>query len=129
MNVDKNLLLRNLKYELKRIGVDALVLAPIFDSRNEATGEYQELGKIKGIFHQTQIRQSKTVKNIITHKTKQQPMLLCLYDDCVNIKIKSKDVLTINQKKYKIIGISNVNEIDVACEVTLELIDDGTSRV
>ena len=56
-------------------------------------------------------------------------MLLCLYDDCANVKIKSKDVLTINQKKYKITGISNINEMDIACEVTLELIDDGTNRV
>jgi len=54
--------------------------------------------------------------------TKMKPMILCLYED--GNKLKMDDVVQISEYKYKVVDKTNVQNFNVAYEVSLELINE-----
>lgn len=76
--------------------------------------------KIKGIFHQTSsfLKSEDSEGARITKKP--QPMIMALYEDCLNIE--KDDQLMISDNKYKVVGKTNVNNLNVAFDISLEVI-------
>lgn len=52
-------------------------------------------------------------------------MILCLYDDLKTLNLEVDDFIFINEKQMKVTGIVNVQEWNIICDISLELIDNG----
>ena len=74
---------------------------------------------IKGIFHQSTSYSNKTSNDGSTTRTKPSPMILCNYDDGVQINLG--DSVNINNQDYFVTAIQNVQELNVAFDISLEL--------
>lgn len=59
--------------------------------------------------------------------TKMKPMILCLYED--GNQLKMDDVVIISGTKYKVVDKSNVQNYDVAYDVSLEAVNDYDDEV
>lgn len=75
---------------------------------------------IKGLFHQTisyvNINSSEAGRMV----RKPSPMIIALYEDCQNIN--TDDIVFIGDNKYKVIDKTDINNLNVACDISLELI-------
>ena len=92
---------------------------------NEPNGE-AETFTVKGVFHETTSYLSKTGSSGSTVRAKPSPMLLCLWD-AVNA-LQHTDLITVNNRNYKIGEIKNLCEANVAADISLEEVQtDGQS--
>ena len=90
---------------------------------NEPNGE-TEIFNITGVFHETTSYLSKTGTDGSTIRSKPSPMLLCLWDEIQ--ELQHTDLVSINNKTYRIGEIKNLCEADVAGDISLEEIQtDG----
>ena len=74
---------------------------------------------LKGVYHQSTSYKSKSSKDGSVISSKSSPMILCLYDDGKTIQIGDK--VKINDKDMFITGIENVQELNVAIQISLEV--------
>lgn len=75
--------------------------------------------KVTGIYHTSNSFVTNNASDAAVVRTKQQPMILLLFDDAN--KLKQNDKVTINNENFKVVDINNVNEFNVACEISLEI--------
>lgn len=74
---------------------------------------------VRGVYHQATSYQQKKSGEASVTSTKPKPMFLCLYND--GSKVRQGDIVFINGKKYFVSGIENVQELNVALEISLEV--------
>ena len=74
---------------------------------------------VKGIFHQATSYKNKNSDNGSVTSTKPSPMILCMYQDGAQVSIG--DTVIINKQDYLVTGIQNVQELNVAFDISLEL--------
>lgn len=95
----------------------------------EPTGEVDIVSPVFGIYHDTfggytsrQIAEGAVVaKNQI-------PMIVCLLEDAVLLHVD--DFVEIGDEKYRIISLNNVNNLNYAVEISLEVLNkDGVQKV
>lgn len=72
---------------------------------------------VKGVYHQSTSYEQKTTTNGSVTASKPSPMILCLYEDANTITVG--DTVTINDKDMIVTGIENVQELNVALQISL----------
>ena len=51
-------------------------------------------------------------------------MILCLYDDVTSLTLQVGDFLEINGRKFKVTGVTNVQEWNIISDISLEVVDN-----
>lgn len=95
---------------------------PAKNDFGEPNGETVSID-IRGVYHESSSYVSKTATDATTIRSKASPMLLCLWDDAT--KLFHTDELSFRGKKYRVNGITNIGEANVAADVSLEEIQNG----
>ncbi len=90
----------------------------------EPTGEYTSVS-FQGLFHQTRGYITKTLSDGTISRTKPQPQILALVDE-FSTSLVIDDELEYNNFVYRVIGINDVNQLGVALDISLEVLDDGS---
>ena len=83
------------------------------DDENSSTFE------VIGIYHESSSYVEKTTIEAAQIRKKNQPMILCSYDDYDKIQIGAK--LKIDDKEYEVIDKTDVSLLNVYCDISLEL--------
>ena len=117
--------LRKVKREILIHGSNVIVKRSVLDDYKESTGQEENVTTVRGLFHITKGYVNNTNGDSGKVRTKGQPMLLLLYDD--SKQIKNDDFVIINNKKYKVTHISNIQEFNIVSDLSLELILDGNN--
>lgn len=77
---------------------------------------------IQGIYHETVTYQSKTTTTGSTTHTKSSPMILCKWSD--GNRLTAGDTLSWSSGEYRVTGIEDIQQLQVACQISLEVIAD-----
>lgn len=93
------------------------------DDYGEVTGEETEVKNITGIFHSTNSFITKTVTDGSVTIKKEQPMILTTFEDGAELQVD--DVTIINGSRFKVTGKNNVQEKNILCDISLEVVLDG----
>lgn len=92
---------------------------------NEPTEESENLESIHGLFHQTRSWIEQKTSEGTIKRSKPQPQILTLVDEAVK-SLKIGDKLEYCGNTYKVSGIDNINNLDIAYDISLEMIDNGS---
>lgn len=98
------------------------------DERNkygEPTGAKTTVATVKGLFHQSRGFMTKNVSDGTVSRSKPQPQILCLADADVKL-VQQGDTLEYLGQLYTVVGVDDVNNLGIACDISLELFDNGT---
>lgn len=112
-----------LKRELKRSGKEYKFLRKGKNEFGEPTDEPTEVCSIKAIYHESNSHIKTQTGEAAVYRTKKEPRLLCLYEDATSLV--SGDYVLINEKKYNVTGVLNVQEWNIAADISLEVVDYG----
>lgn len=74
---------------------------------------------VKGVYHQATSYQNKTSKDASVISSKAKPMILCLFED--GSLVKQGDTVNINGQDMIVTGVANIQELNVAVEISLEV--------
>lgn len=117
-----------IKRELKRSGIDYEFKRIVKNEFDESDGEMESIGKIKGIYHEETVVNgimTITLNDNVQVRSKKSPMILCLYEDTASLVLKVGDIVKFNNKVFKVVGISNIQEWSIIADISLEVVDDG----
>lgn len=92
---------------------------PINDGFEEIT--------IKGVYHETNSYVSQTITEGTVTRTKKQPMILCFVSEAE--KLKYGDALEYKQNKYNVVSALNLAQLDICCDISLEVVQDARIQV
>ena len=126
--VNKRFEAYKIKRELKRSGIDYEFKRIIKNEFEEADGEAEVVGKIKGIYHEQTASNgiiTITMKDNVQVRSKKLPMILYLYEDAASLVLKVDDIVEIGNKTFKVVGISNIQEWNIIADISLEVVDNG----
>lgn len=95
---------------------------------HETTDEVEWKKTIKGVFHEGggyggMLNFELYERDGSRMASRMKPMFLCALDDATEITMG--DIMLLNNHKYKVIEKSNVSELNVAYEISFELIQDS----
>ena len=93
------------------------------DDYGESTGEETEVKTITGIFHSTNSFITKNITDGSVTIKKEQPMILTTFEDGAELQVD--DVIVVNGSRFKITGKNNVQEKNILCDISLEVVLDG----
>ena len=95
-----------------------------------AKTESEKIGSLLGLYHEvndyirtrteelTQIRET-------TRGLKKVPKILCLFQSAAECNLKIGDYTMINGKMYKVLGLANIQELNIIADISLEVVEDG----
>lgn len=109
--------------ELKRAGKEYVFKRAKLNVFKEPTDEKEDAGSLLGIYHEQSSNISITTGDTTQIRSKKIPMILCLYQDALFLKVD--DTVKINNKTYKVTGIVNIQEWNIISDISLEVTDDG----
>lgn len=116
-----------LKMELHKVKREIWIHGSVYEFRRdelneyeEPTGESEKVAEIKGLFHQTKGYVSRKVSDATTTQAKGQPMLMITYEDSKDIQMNDK--VDISGCVYQVTGKNNINNYDIVCDVSLEVV-------
>ena len=83
-------------------------------------GIYHEVNAYIGIDMKdtTQVRET-------VGKYKKQPRILCMWKSITGSGLRIGDYTMINGKKFKVTGVTNIQEWSIIADISLEVVDDG----
>ena len=113
------------KRELKKSGVEFEFIRQGKNEFNEFTDEKKSVGKLMGLYHEQNGHISITLGDTTQTRTKKTPMILCLYDDVSLLNLQVGDAVILNGKTFKLTGIVNIQEWNIICDISLEVVDSG----
>lgn len=115
--VKRNILMHGCEFTFSRVHKDDF---------GEDTGTTETVVTLQGLFHQSRsyISQSTGSDTGRIIRTKPQPMILALLNEYSEL-ILADDIVTYNQAKYRVTGKNDLNNLGIAYDISLELIDDG----
>lgn len=95
---------------------------------HELTDTVEETFEVQGVFHEGggyggMLNQEMFEREGSREVLKMKPMVLCLYDD-VSKQIDTDDVVQIGDDKFRVVEKSDVKNIHIAYEISLEKIQD-----
>lgn len=91
----------------------------------EPDGTKTVVVSIQGLFHQTRGFITKNTSDGTVSRSSPQPQILCLSGDDTKL-IQQGDLLEYSGQDYTVTGVDDVNNLGLACEISLELFDNGT---
>lgn len=112
-----------IKREIVTNGDSYIVYRDIVDKYGEATGEKVVVTMISGLFHVSKGYVTDMIDDGTHTHGKEQPMLMILFMD--SELIRSGDMILINGRQYKIVDINNIQECNVVCDLSLEVVLGG----
>ena len=119
----KNILRQELHKVVREINTHGSAYQFYRDKLNEyeeATGDVENVGEIKGLFHQTKSYISRKVTDATETRTKGQPLIMMCYEDSKSLQ--SGDKVNVAENEYRVTGINNINELCIISDVSLEAV-------
>lgn len=111
------------KYKLSRFiktqGRTYTFTCPGKNQFGEPTGTSKTVG-VPGVYHETQGHVTSSATDGANIKTKPDALIMCLVEDSTGLERDM--VVTIHKKDYKIVDLRDVNNLGVACDISLELV-------
>lgn len=90
------------------------------DKYGEPTQEVEEVTTLRGLFHISKDFITKNTSDGSQTKTKGQPMILALWEECETIQ--NGDFVVINGNTYKITDKNNIEEYNIIADISLEVV-------
>ena len=90
------------------------------DKYGEPTQEVEEVTALRGLFHISKGFIIKNTSDGSQTKTKGQPMILALWEECETIQ--NGDFVVINGNTYKITDKNNIEEYNIIADISLEVV-------
>lgn len=90
------------------------------DKHGEPTQEVEEVTTLRGLFHISKGFIIKNTSDGSQTKTKGQPMILALWEECETIQ--NDDFVVINGNTYKITDKNNIEEYNIIADISLEVV-------
>ncbi len=106
--------------EITRNGSTYIVKRNKVDKYGEPTQEVEEVTTLRGLFHISKGFVTKNTSDGSQTKTKGQPMILALLEECATIQ--NGDFVVINSNTYKITDINNIKEYNIIADISLEVV-------
>lgn len=106
--------------EIIRNGSTYIVKRNKVDKYGEPTQEVEEVTTLRGLFHISKGFVTKNTSDGSQTKTKGQPMILALLEECAIIQ--NGDFVVINSNTYKITDINNIEEYNIIADISLEVV-------
>lgn len=106
--------------EIARNGSTYIVKRNKVDKYGEPTQEVEEVTTLRGLFHISKGFVTKNTSDGSQTKTKGQPMILALLEECATIQ--HGDFVVINSNTYKITDINNIEEYNIIADISLEVV-------
>lgn len=106
--------------EITRNGSTYIVKRNKVDKYGEPTQEVEEVTTLRGLFHISKGFVTKNTSDGSQTKTKGQPMILALLEECATIQ--NGDFVIINSNIYKITDINNIEEYNIIADISLEVV-------
>lgn len=116
-----------LKRELKRSGIKLSFYRYGTNKFGEKNLEPEKIGELKCLYHEQNNNIQITGTDATRIRTEKIPMLLCLHDDLKLLNLEVDDFVFINNKRMKMTGIVDVQEWNIICDISLELVDNGSN--
>lgn len=123
--INNNFEAYKIKREITRSGINYELKRDVLNKANEPTGVTEKVGELKGLYHEQSASVRIVTGDTTQVRTKKIPMILCLYDDVALLKLKVKDFVTINGKRFNVTGVTNIQEWSIISDISLEVIDNG----
>lgn len=117
--------LNKVKREIKTHGRSYEVKGTILNNYGEDTDEQQSITEVQGLFHIEKGYITKSVSDGSKTHSKGQPKLMVAYDD--SVLIKNGDMIQINENTYKIVEKNNIQEFNIVCDISMELMLNGNN--
>ena len=114
-----------IKRELKRSGIEYEFKRKDKNDFGEPVGNDKAVGKLLGLYHEQNGSIHITTGDTTQVRTKKVPMILCLYDDIALLVLQVGDTVKINDKTFKVTGITNIQEWNIISDISLEVVDSG----
>lgn len=113
-----------IKRELKRSGVKYTFSRFTENKFGERSDTPIEVGTFIGLWHEenSYIEIYGTEGN--RTRNDKLPKILCLWDE-VSGNLQVDDFIIVNGKTFKVTGITNVQEWNIVCDISLEMVDNG----
>lgn len=106
--------------EITRNGSTYIVKRNKVDKYGEPTQEVEEVTTLRGLFHISKGFVTKNTSDGSQTKTKGQPMILALLEECETIQ--NGDFVVINGNIYKITDKNNIEEYNIIADISLEVV-------
>lgn len=106
--------------EIVRNGSTYTVKRNKVDKYGEPTQEVEEVTTLRGLFHISKGFITKNTSDGSQTKTKGQPMILVLLEECKTIQ--NGDFVVINGNNYKITDKNNIEEYNIIADISLEVV-------
>lgn len=125
--VNKQFEAYKIKREIKRSGSEYQFKRPGTNDFGEPTDEEVVVGVLKGIYHDYSPSGSliEISTDTIQTRTKKRHQILCAWDEVQPLGLQVGDFTIINEKRYNVTGVSNIQEWNIIGEVNMEVVDDG----
>ena len=117
--------LNKVKREIKTHGRSYEVKRTLLNNYGEDTDEQQSITEVQGLFHTEKGYITKSISDGSKTHSKGQPKLMVAYDD--SVLIKNEDTIQINENTYKIIEKNNIQEFNIICDMSMELVLNGNN--
>lgn len=117
--------LNKVKREIKTHGRSYAVKRIVLNKYGEDTDEQEEITEIQGLFHTEKGYITKSISDGSKTHSKGQPKLMVAYDD--SVLIKNDDTIQINENTYKVIEKNNIQEFNIVCDISMELVLNGNN--
>ncbi len=123
--INKSFEAYKLKRELKRSGTDYEFERATKNEFGEPINEYTVVGKLTGLYHEQNGNIHISTGETTQSRNKKTPMILCLYEDTARLILQVGDIVKINNKIFKVTGITNIQEWNIISDISLEVVDSG----
>lgn len=122
----------NTKFEAYKLKRELLRAGKTFEFKRNGLNEFGEnlldvvnVGGLLGLYHEQNSYISTTDSEATRTRTEKTPMILCLYEDVNKLNLKVDDFIILNNKKLVLKGIVDIQEWNIICDISLEVVDDG----
>jgi hypothetical protein len=117
--------LQKLKREIQTHGKQYRYYRDDIDEDGEPTGEEQIVAESCGLFHIEKSYITRTKSDGTNTRVKGNPKILVLWEETNGLKCGDK--IKINDKTYVITDINNIQEYNIVCDLSLEVILNGNN--
>lgn len=108
---------------IQQKGIELVFLRSSKNEFGESIKDQSEEIRIKGFYHETSSYVIRVASDDTASRSKPQPLIMCSIED--GKKIAKDDLLNYNGNKYTVTGLTNLNELDICYDISLEVIHDG----
>lgn len=114
-------LANKIKRQLQLNGIDLAFVHHGLDEYGQVSDDATGSVVVRGLFHTTNSFVSGTDSENARLSSKPQPMVLALYDE--GKEVQKDDTVQIRENAYKVVKKNDVNNLGIALDISLELLD------